>query len=293
MSSAFEGATAPRSLRGAGYCSRQPATGAAKQLFTAVESDYRAGSMPFAAAGRNTDEINGPTMTIGAGFPDQKVIAELTAKMLLEVEAVRFMTDKPFIFTSGWASPVYTDCRRLISFPRVRETLIDFGVATVLREIGFDAFDAVAGGETAGIPFAAWMADRLGLPMQYVRKKPKGFGRNAQIEGHLTEGQRVLLVEDMTTDGRSKVNFCKALRDAGAKVDHVFVLFFYDIFPEGDAILSDLGVTLHKLATWWDVLPVAKASKKFDPTTLTEVEKFLHDPVTWSKAHGGIATAAE
>ena len=68
------------------------------------------------------------------GFPDKEVIAELTAKMLIEVEAVRFMTEKPFIFTSGWASPVYTDCRRLISFPRVRQTLIDFGVATVMRE---------------------------------------------------------------------------------------------------------------------------------------------------------------
>src|SRR3974390_2249939 len=116
------------------------------------------------------------------GFPDKKVMAELTAKMLIEVEAVRFMSDKPFIFTSGWASPVYTDCRRLISFPRVRRTLIDFGVATVEREVGFEQFDALAGGETAGIPFAAWMADRLDLPMQYVRKKPKGFGRNAQIE---------------------------------------------------------------------------------------------------------------
>src|SRR5215467_5778719 len=137
-----------------------------------------------------------------ASFPDRQVIADLTAKMFLEVEAVRFMADKPFIFTSGWASPVYTDCRRLISFPRVRQTLIDFGVATVFREIGFEQFDTVVGGETAGIPFAAWMADRLMLPMQYVRKKPKGFGRNAQIEGHLVEGQRVLLVEDMTSDGR-------------------------------------------------------------------------------------------
>jgi orotate phosphoribosyltransferase len=103
----------------------------------------------------------------------------------------------------------------------VRRTLIDFGVATIEREIGFEQFDAVAGGETAGIPFAAWMADRLMLPMQYVRKKPKGFGRNAQIEGHLEAGDRVLLVEDMTTDGRSKVNFCKALREAGATVEHV------------------------------------------------------------------------
>src|SRR5438270_7480329 len=116
-------------------------------------------------------------MTASGGFTDKKAMAELAAKMLLEVEAVRFMAEKPFIFTSGWASPVYTDCRRLISFPRVRRQLIDFGISTLMREVGFEQFDAVAGGETAGIPFAAWMADRLGLPMQYVRKKAKGFGR--------------------------------------------------------------------------------------------------------------------
>jgi orotate phosphoribosyltransferase len=228
-----------------------------------------------------------------AAFPDKSVIAELTAKMFLEVEAVRFMAEKPFIFTSGWASPVYTDCRRLISFPRVRDTLMDFGVATVLREIGFDAFDAVAGGETAGIPFAAWIADRLSLPMLYVRKKAKGFGRNAQIEGHLVEGQRVLLVEDLTSDGRSKINFCKALRDAGAKVEHIFVLFFYDIFPEGPKVLSDLGVSLHALATWWDVLAAAKASNKFDPKMLVEVEAFMRSPAAWSQAHGGVAAVEE
>jgi len=228
-----------------------------------------------------------------ASFPDKAVIAELTAKMLMEVDAVRFMTDKPFVFTSGWASPIYTDCRRLISFPRLRQTLVEFGVATIEREVGFEQFDAVAGGETAGIPFAAWMADRLMLPMQYVRKKPKGFGRNAQIEGHIEEGDRVLLVEDMTTDGRSKVNFCRALRGAGAVVDHVFVFFFYDIFPESKKILSDLGVTLHALATWWDVLDVAKKSGKFDKAKLKEVEKFMKDPAAWSKAHGGAAQAAE
>jgi len=228
-----------------------------------------------------------------SGFTSNEEMAELTAKMLLEVEAVRFMTDKPFIFTSGWASPVYTDCRRLISFPRVRTTLIDFGVATMQRNVGFEQFDTVAGGETAGIPFAAWMADRLGLPMQYVRKKAKGFGRNAQIEGHIEDGDRVLLVEDMTTDGRSKVNFCKALRTAGATVDHVFVFFFYDIFPEGKKILGDLGVTLHSLATWWDVLAVAKKSGKFDKGKLREVEKFMKNPAGWSKAHGGAAQATE
>jgi orotate phosphoribosyltransferase len=228
-----------------------------------------------------------------ASFPDKHVIADLTAKMFLEVEAVRFMTDKPFIFTSGWASPVYNDSRWLISFPDVRTTMMDFAIHSIDRDIGRDKIDAVAGGETAGIPFAAWVADRMHLPMQYVRKKPKGFGRGAQIEGQLIPGQRVLLVEDLTTDGRSKVNFVKALRDASGKCDHCFVVFFYDIYPEGKKILADLGVTLHSLTTWWDVLAVAKASGKFDAKMLGEVEKFMNDPAGWSKAHGGVATAAE
>jgi len=226
-------------------------------------------------------------------FLDRKTIAELTARMYLDTGAVRFMEDKPFIFTSGWASPVYNDSRWLISFPDVRSTLIDFAVAAIDRDIGRDTIDAAAGGETAGIPFAAWVADRLHVPMQYVRKKPKGFGRGAQIEGKLDPGQRVLLVEDLATDGRSKVNFVKAIRDADGKCDHCFVLFFYDIYEEGKKILADLGVTLHYLTTWRDVLAVAKTSGRFDPKMLAEVEKFIDDPAGWSKAHGGVAGAAE
>jgi orotate phosphoribosyltransferase len=232
-------------------------------------------------------------MTSPATYLDKKTIAELTAKMYLDVGAVRFMEDKPFIFTSGWASPVYNDSRWLISFPDVRTTMMDFAIHSIGRDIGSDKIDAVAGGETAGIPFAAWVADRVHLPMQYVRKKPKGFGRGAQIEGQLIPGQRVLLVEDLATDGRSKVNFVKALREAGGTCDHCFVIFFYDIYPEGKKIMADLGVTLHSLTTWWNVLAVAKASGKFDGKMLGEVEKFMNDPAGWSKAHGGVATAAE
>src|SRR5260221_158818 len=174
-------------------------------------------------------------------FADKALTAEITARMLLEVKAVLFFTDKPFIFTSGWASPVYIDCRKLIFYPRIRSQLVDFAAATLARDAGFEQFDVVAGGETAGIPYAAWIADRLGLPMQYVRKKPKGFGRNAQIEGDIREGARTLLVEDLTTDGRSKINFCKALREAGAVVEHVYVNLYYDIFPESRATMSELG----------------------------------------------------
>jgi orotate phosphoribosyltransferase len=170
---------------------------------------------------------------------------------------------------------------------------MDFAVHSIERDICRDNIDAVAGGETAGIPFAAWVADRMHLPMQYVRKKPKGFGRGAQIEGQLIPGQRVLLVEDLATDGKSKVNFINALREAGGKCDHCFVIFFYDIYPQGKKILRDLDVTLHALTTWKDVLAVAKANGKFDPKMLAEVEKFIGDPAGWSKAHGGATEAAE
>ncbi|TVR08393.1 MAG: orotate phosphoribosyltransferase [Salinarimonadaceae bacterium] len=220
-------------------------------------------------------------------FPDRTLIADMTAKMLLEVQAVHFRADEPFRFTSGWASPVYIDCRKLISFPRVRNTLMDFAASVILREVGFETLDAIAGGETAGIPFAAWIADRLSMPMQYIRKKPKGFGRDAQIEGHFIEGSRVLLVEDLTTDGRSKIMFVDAMRKSGLIVEHAFVVFHYDIFPQTKEMLRENGVAMHALATWWDVLRVAKTLGYFDPATLDEVEAFLNNPTEWSAAHGG------
>ena len=223
-------------------------------------------------------------------FPPKEVIAEMTAKMLLEIDAVCFRSDEPFRFTSGWASPVYIDCRKLISYPRIRQTIIDFGAATILRSIGFESIDAIAGGETAGIPYAAWLADRLMLPMQYVRKKPKGFGRTAQIEGDLTEGTKILLVEDLTTDGKSKVNFCNALRNAGVSVSHTFVVFYYNIFPHTTALLADNNIEMLELATWWDVLSVTKKMNYFDTKTIQEVEKFLNHPVEWSAAHGGASS---
>jgi orotate phosphoribosyltransferase len=228
-------------------------------------------------------------MNLSSTFPDKTLMAELTVKMLLEVDAIRINVKEPFKFTSGWASPVYTDCRKLISYPRIRHTLMDFGASIVLRDIGFEAIDAIAGGETAGIPFAAWIADRLMLPMQYVRKSPKGFGRRAQIEGDFADGDRILLVEDLTTDGQSKINFCQALRQAGAQVSHTLVIFYYDIFPQSKRIFDELDIQLHYLATWWDVLRVCKENNTFDTETLSEIESFLHDPLAWSAAHGGVA----
>ena len=213
--------------------------------------------------------------------PDDATMARIAAGMLLEIGAVHFNATEPFTLASGLPSPTYIDCRKLISYPRIRSTLMDFLTAKVMRDAGFEAFTNVAGGETAGIPFAALVAERMGLPMTYVRKKPKGYGRNARIEGVMGEADRVLLVEDLTTDGGSKVSFVDAIRTTGASCAHTAVVFYYGIFPETTQRLADHGVTLHHLCTWWDVLAEARAQGSFDAATLAEVEAFLGDPRGW------------
>ena len=221
--------------------------------------------------------------------PRKEAIATETAKMLIEAQAILFSDGDPFTFTSGMKSPVYTDMRKIIAYPRIRTRLIDFAVETIECEIGYAALDVIAGGETAGIAFAAWIADRFALPMQYIRKKPKGFGRNAQIEGVVRNGARALLVEDLATDGGSKINFVDALRQAGQRCDATFVFFFYDIFPKARETMSELGVGLHYLVTWRDILEVARAQAYFAPAVLDKVEAFLEAPLDWSAAHGGVA----
>ena len=214
-------------------------------------------------------------------------VARKAAKILLDIEAILFRPDEPFVFTSGRASPVYVDCRRIISFPEARGQLMDLGVEMIGREAAANPPDVIAGGETAGIPFAAWIAERMNLPMIYVRKKPKGFGRNAQIEGTFFEGARVLLVEDLATDGGSKVNFIEALRGAGAEISETFVIFHYGIFPQSTQILGDLGVKLFGLCTWWDALSLVEDSGYLDAEGVAVVRAFLEDPDGWSAAHGG------
>ena len=217
----------------------------------------------------------------------KEVIARSTAKILLDIEAVHVNASEPFVLTSGARSPVYIDCRKLISFPRIRAALMSYSVSLLAESVGVEYFDSIAGGETAGIPFAAFLSERLALPMQYIRKKPKGFGRNAQIEGHLEAGANVLLMEDLATDGESKFMFADALRSAGANCDHILVIFYYDIFSSAQKKLANHGLHLHYLATWWDILAELKASGRFDETTITSVETFLHDPTGWSAANGG------
>jgi orotate phosphoribosyltransferase len=162
---------------------------------------------------------------------------------------------------------------------------MDFMACKILRNAGFDAFDNIAGGETAGIPFAALIAERLGLPMTYVRKKPKGYGKDAQIEGKLDKGQRVLLVEDLTTDGGSKLKFVEAIRKAEGICNDTAVIFYYDIFPGTLAKLSQDNINLHYLCTWKDILEAARKGNYFDVETLDQVELFLNDPINWATTH--------
>lgn len=221
---------------------------------------------------------------IPSSYPTKDEIARLAAGMLLEIGAITFNAETPFTHASGKQAPTYVDCRKLISFPRIRSTLMDFLTVTIMREAGFEAFDNIAGGETAGIPFAALVAERMALPMTYVRKKPKGYGKNARIEGVMTEGQRVLLVEDLTTDGGSKLSFVDAIRETGATCSATAVIFYYGIFEGVEKSLSDHGVQLLYLCTWWDVLEEAKKRKAYDSATLDEVEAYLRDPAGWSAA---------
>ncbi len=219
--------------------------------------------------------------------------AMTAAKLLLEIKAVNFRPEEPYTLTSGWKSPVYIDCRRIIFFPRARAKIIELGTEKIGRHVGYETIEAVVGGETAGIPFAAWMAERMLVPMAYVRKKPKGFGRNALIEGAVPEGMRTLLVEDLTTDGASKVHFARALREAGVIINHAFVVFFYGVFPGGFSTLAEMDIELHALCTWWDVLEACSEFPYFSEEAGAEVRRFLEDPVGWSGRHGGVASAAE
>lgn len=227
------------------------------------------------------------TMTLTGRTAQEDAAAKDTAEILLDIGAVNFRPEEPYILTSGRASPVYIDCRKLISFPEERNRVIGHAIAAINAAASGKPVQAVAGGETAGIPYAAWIADRMDLPMLYVRKEPKGFARMAQIEGDMAEGCHVLLVEDMATDGGSKINFINAINKAGGSVDRVFVTFYYGIFPEALEALEKLGVKLVWLAVWSDIIEAAEEGRYYPPEKIADVRAYLDDPHGWSAVHGG------
>ena len=188
-------------------------------------------------------------------FAEEEMISELTAKMLIEVEAIKFNVKVPFKFTSGWASPVYIDCRKLISFPKEREIVIN--EMTKLIKSKYKNKVLVAGGETAGIPYSSFISHKLKYPMIYIRKQPKGFGKGKLIEGEFKKKSTSILIEDMATDGGSKLHFINSLRKNSLTVKDIYVVFFYSIYPSAKKNLQKMRVNLNYLASWHDILEVS------------------------------------
>lgn len=213
-------------------------------------------------------------------------IGAAVARLLVEAGAVHVSRKQPFILAAGWASPVYVDCRLLLDAPSTRQSVARLAAGYLATTLAGIPFDAIAGAETAGLPVAVSLADHAGLRFRYVRKRPLGIGRNAQVEGGPVDGLKLLLVDDLTTDGSSKIAFARGLRAAGGDVAHVLTIFHHGAFSGADDRLSDAGLTLHAMAGWADLLR-SDAYDRFPIQDRAEVERFLADPVAWSTQHGG------
>ena len=203
-----------------------------------------------------------------------KNISEQAAEILINLKCINFSPKKQFKLTSGKKSPVYCDCRRIISFPEEREKLIDFGISKLKEKPKFKKISNVAGGESAGIPFAAFIAQKLNLPMTYIRKEKKKFGKNAQIEGLLNQKDNVLLAEDLMTDGGSKLKFLDAIEKLGANVSGIFVIFNYGIIKDY-YLFKKKKIDVISLTNWSHVLNVASRKKILKNDEVKIVESFL------------------
>ena len=171
------------------------------------------------------------------------------------------------------------DCRKIISFKKERNIILNYAEQYFKqKKINFEI---LAGGETAGIPYAAFLAERLQKKMIYIRKKPKGFGKNKQIEGNFNKGQKAILIEDLATDGGSKVIFVKAMRKSHLKVSDIFVIFYYNIFDIAQAPIASLNITIHSLCNWSNIINVLDKKEIISKKNVDNLKKFLNDPQKW------------
>ena len=184
-----------------------------------------------------------------------KTSRQKIANILLSIGCVNINFKKKFTLTSGKKSPVYVDCRKLVSFPKEREIIIN-EMSKQIKDIYKDEI-IVAGGETAGIPYSSFISQKLKLPMVYIRKQPKGFGKGKLIEGEFRKKSKSILIEDMATDGGSKIHFINSMRKAHLSVKDIFVVFFYDIYPSAKENMKKMRVNLNYLASWKDILEVS------------------------------------
>ena len=203
-------------------------------------------------------------------------ISDKAAEILIDIGSVNFSPNKPFKLTSGKYSPVYCDCRRIISFPKERKMLMDFAINIISKKGILKKITNISGGETAGIPFSSFIASELELPMKKKRKKKKEFGRKEQIEGIMNKSDKVILVEDLLTDGGSKLDFIKAIENKGAEVIALFVIFNYGIFGNHFEY-NEKRIDLIYLTKWESILKVAKNKKKISDEDIKIISTFLYN----------------
>ena len=177
------------------------------------------------------------------------------ADILLKIGSVNINFKNQFTLTSGKKSPVYVDCRKLISFPKERNVIISEMAKQIRKK--YKKSVLIAGGETAGIPYSSFLCQKLKLPMIYIRKKPKGFGKGKLIEGDFKSKSSSILIEDMATDGGSKIHFIKSMRKSKLSVKDIFVIFFYDIYPSAKKNIKKMNVNLNYLTSWNEILEVS------------------------------------
>ena len=201
-------------------------------------------------------------------------ISSIAAEILLDLKCINFSPKKQFKLTSGKKSPIYCDCRRIISFPKEREKLIELGIVKLKEQPNFNKISNIAGGESAGIPFASFVAGSLKLPMTYIRKEKKKFGKNSQIEGIMEKKDSVLLVEDLMTDGGSKITFLEAINKLGAKINGIFVIFNYGIV-RNQFTFKKKKINVTFLTNWKFVLKAALKKKILSFEEVKIIENFL------------------
>ena len=209
-------------------------------------------------------------------------ISKITAKILINIGAINFSPQSPFKLSSGFLSPSYIDCRKIIAYPSAFKEITDMMIDTIKSEMVAQSPDYIIGGETAGIPFAAAIAEKMGLPLSYVRKKPKDYGKSKLIEGEILKDKNSLLVEDLMTDGKSKINFIDNIRSHEIRCNLGIVVFKYNIFEDADIILKQNNIEVHYLTDWEEVYNEICQLDKFGSDVLTEIRKFLDDPIDWS-----------
>ena len=165
-------------------------------------------------------------------------ISKKTAKILINIGAINFSPQSPFRLSSGFLSPSYIDCRKITAYPSAFKAITDMMIDTIKSDMIAQSPNYIIGGETAGIPFAAAIAEKMGLPLSYVRKKPKDYGKTKSIEGEILKDKNSLLVEDLMTDGKSKINFINNIRSHEIKCNLGIVVFNYNIFKDAEIVLK-------------------------------------------------------